>query len=154
MRHVDSDARAIRVGDEPRVEPARIAVVRIAELLLELDVALAKLGVAEAIAQARCSAHARAPAIGRVKTRKREPCLVPQKNQVGLDGKALLHHAFHVVDDAVKRAIGEENELHPVELAGTFLFEQALLDRPDRNCAVHRVLVQPICVQVHDMRAR
>ena len=48
MRHIDTDARAIRIGHEPRREQA--LVVRLSELLLERLVALAVLGITEALA--------------------------------------------------------------------------------------------------------
>ena len=46
-----------------------------------------------------------------------EPGLVPQEDQVGLDGQALFHHAAGVVHVAVERAVGEVDRLHAIELA-------------------------------------
>ncbi len=50
---------------------------------------------------------------------KRKPRLVPEEDQIRLDGQTLLHHAFDVVDDAVERAVGQRDHLDPVDFAGS-----------------------------------
>ena len=46
--------------------------------------------------------HRGARTIGRREAGEGEPGLVPQEDQVGLDGQALLHHPLGVIDDAVE----------------------------------------------------
>jgi hypothetical protein len=54
-----------------------------------------------------------------VETREREPRLIPQEHQIGFDGQTLLHHALHVVHDAIEGTVGQRDHLDAVELAGT-----------------------------------
>jgi hypothetical protein len=64
-----------------------------------------------------------------------EPGLVPEENQIGLDGQALLHHPFDVVDDPVEGAVGEQQHLDVVQLARPPQRQQLALDLPQRHAA-------------------
>mmetsp|Transcript_37921 Transcript_37921/g.62881 ORF Transcript_37921/g.62881 Transcript_37921/m.62881 type:complete len:524 (+) Transcript_37921:261-1832(+) len=56
------------------------------------------------------------------------PGFIPQEAQVRLDGQALLHDALHVVHNAVKRAVGQHDQLDLVQLAASFVLKELLLD--------------------------
>ena len=129
-------------------------VLRVAELLLELGVSTAKVGIAETLPQPRRGAHASPPPIRRMESGEGEPGFVPEEDQIRLDRQAFLHDPLDVIDDAVERAIGEQHELDAVELACASELEQSLLDRPDRHRPIHRILVERIRVQVYDVGAR
>ena len=72
--------------------------------------------------------------------RKAEPGLVPQEDQVRLDGEAFLHHPARVVHVAVERAVGQVEHPHAVEPPFGLKVEHRLLDRRQRHRAVHRIL--------------
>ena len=82
-----------------------------------------------------------------------EPGLIPQEDEVGLDGQALLHHPAHVVDDPVERAVGQQQHLDPVQLARSPQGQQLALDLGERDGTVHGVLVQRIRLEVGHHRA-
>ena len=82
-----------------------------------------------------------------------EPGLIPQEDEVGLDGQALLHHPAHVVDDPVERAVGQQQHLDPVQLARSPQRQQLALDLGERDSTVHGVLVQRIRLEVGHHRA-
>ncbi len=82
-----------------------------------------------------------------------EPGLVPQEDQVGLDGKAFLHHPLDVVHNTVERAVGEHEDLDPVKLARSPERQQRPLDLPDRDPPVHVVLVDRVRIEIGDVRA-
>ena len=153
LGHVDAHPRPVRIGHETGGQPL-LVLDRRAEPLLEFRVAPAIVGVAEALAQARGGAHAGAPAVGRVKRGEGEPGFVPEENHIRLDGEALFHHPLDVVHDAVESTVGEQHQLHPLELAGALQREQRTLDRFERHRAVHRVFVQRIGIEIDDVRAR
>ena len=154
MRDIDANSRNVRIGHEPRVEPALVVGWQIVELLLERGVTLAELRIAETLAEPRRRSHPGAATVGGVKARERKPRLVPEEDQVRLDRKAFLHHALDVVDDSIERAVGEQQQLDAIELAGDLQLEQPLLDRTNRHRAVHRIFVQRIRVEIDDVRAR
>ena len=124
---VDADAHLVRIGQ--RVVAA-----------LGRFVALAVLGVAHHLAQLRRRAHRGAPAQERREARVAEPGLVPQEHEVGLDRQALEHRALDVRDVAVEGAVREHQHAHAVEAPFGLELLQRLLDRLDREAAVHRVL--------------
>ena len=120
---------------------------------LDACVALLVLGVAEHRAQVRRRAHRGAPAQERREAREAEPGLVPQEDQVGLDRQALEHGALDVGDVAVEGAVGQHQHAHLVELALGLRAQQRVLDRLDRQAAVHRVLREREGVDVVGLRA-
>ncbi len=109
------------------------------------------LGRAQRLAQVVGGVHAGALAVGRAEAGKGEPCLIPQEDQVGLDGEAFLHHPFDVVDDAVKGAVGQQQHPHPVQLACGLQFQQLVLDFLQRHRAIHRIFVQRIAVEIDNL---
>ena len=90
----------------------------------------------------------------RVEAREPEPRLVPEKHEVRLDREALLHHPRRIVHVAVESAVREIDGFDAVELAFGGAIEERLLDRPQRDRAVHRVLRQRKCLDVVRLRAR
>ena len=94
--------------------------------------------------------HGGARPVHRVEPGEREPGLVPQEDQVGLDRQALLHHPPDVIDDPVERAVGQQQHLDPVQLARPPQRQQLALYLPQWHRAVHRILVQRIGVEVGD----
>ena len=86
------------------------------------------------------------------KGRKPEPRLVPLEDEVGLDGQALLHDPPRVVHMAVEGAVGEVDDLGPVELPFGLEVEQGLLDRFQRHRPVHGIFHHGIGLQVQGLR--
>jgi hypothetical protein len=150
---VDANAHLVGIGKQRRVEQARVLGVDIAELALELLVALAVFRIAEHRAQLRGRAHRGAAAQERREARVAEPRLVPQEHEVRLDGEAFEHRALDVRDVAVEGAVGQHEHLRPVQLALGLQLQERLLDRADRETAVHRVLRQGKCIDVQGLRA-
>lgn len=97
-------------------------------LVLEVSVLLRIGRVGKALVQLLGGGHAGALAVDGVATRKGKPGLVPQKHQVGFDGRAFHHHPFHVVDQAVEGAVGQQHHAHPAQRAGLAVIEQGLVD--------------------------
>ena len=111
-----------------------------AQRLLLLFVGFDRGRIREPAFDVRSRAHAGArPQEGRP-AREARPCLVPQEDEVRLDGKALFHHAARVVHVAVEGAVGEVEQPHAVEPAFVLQVEQCRLDRLQRHRAIHRVL--------------
>ena len=100
----------------------------------------------------RC--HRRTPTVGRGESGKGKPGFIPEEDQVRFYRQAFLHHAFDIVDNAVKGAVGQQQHLHLVQQPGLFVEQQCLLDLLERHRAIHRVVVQRVGIQVTDMRAR
>ena len=111
-------------------------------------VTLAVLGQPQPFGERAGGPHGGARPGDRVEPGEGEPGLVPQEDQVGLDGQALFHHPAHVVDDPVERAVGQQQHLDPVQLARPPQRQQLALDLGEGDGAVHRVLVQRIRLQV------
>ena len=151
---VHPDPGAGRIGQQPPLQQHLVVRgVDRADLLGELVVARAVIRLAQLVGQGAGGPHGGARTVDRVEPGEGEPGLVPQEDQVGLDGQALLHHPLDVVDDPVEGAVGQQQHLDPVELARPAQRQQLALDLPQRHGAVHRVLVQAVGVQVRHHRA-
>ena len=96
--------------------------------------------------------HGRAP-VGGVEAGEREPGLIPQEDQVRLDGQALFHDPFDVVDDPVEGAVGQHQELDLVEPSGPPVGQQGPLDVLQRDSAVHPVLAERVRVEIGHLRS-
>ena len=105
LRRVDAYPRLVRIGQQSRVQQLVVACVR--ELRGVLGVAGPVGLAAEVVAQLLRTVHGRAHPVGRLEAREAEPGLVPQEDQVRLDGQALFHDPAHVVNAAVEGAVGE-----------------------------------------------
>jgi hypothetical protein len=100
-------------------------------------------------------AHGGARAIDKVEAGEGEPRLVPQEDQVEPDGQAFAHHPPDVVDDAVERAVGQHQQLDPVQLPGRQqlgleLAQASTTTSSPRTTASpdgsrHPVMVRPAC---------
>ena len=97
--------------------------------------------------------HAGTLAVGRAEAGEGKPRLVPEEDQVGLDGEAFLHHPLDVIDDAVESAVGQQKHPDLVELARRLQLQKLVLDLPQRHRTIHRVFVQRIAVEVTHLRA-
>jgi len=151
---VDPHARPGRIGHEAARQPG-LVVVRVERLdLLPVGrVTLAVGRAAIALAQGFGAVHGGALAVGRREAGEAEPGLVPQEHQVGLEGEALLHHSLDVVDDAVEGAVGEQQHLHALELAGAPEGQQLPLDLLERHRAVHGEFRQRIGIEIDHLCA-
>ena len=132
----------------------RILRVELARAGLERLVALPVLRVPHQVADRRRRAHRRAPPQIRREAREPEPGLVPEEDEIRLDGEAFQHGALHVGDVAVEGAVGQHQQLRAVELALCLELEQRLLDRLDGEAPVHRVLREREGVDVERLGAR
>ena len=151
---VHPDAGLGGIGREPPFEQHLVVRgIDRAELLDLGVVSLTGLGQPQLLGQRAGAPHGRPRPGDRVEPGEGEPGLVPQEDEVGLDGQALLHHPAHVVDDPVERAVGQQQHLDPVQLARPPQRQQLALDLGERDGAVHRVLVQRVRLQVGHHRA-
>ena len=143
-----------RIGQQPPLkQDLVVGAVDRADLVGELGILGPVFGLAQRLGQRAGGPHGGARTEDRVEPGECEPGFVPQEHQVGLDGQALLHHPLDVVDDPVERAVGQQQHLDPVQLARPAQGQQLALDLADRDRPVHRVLVEPVGVQVGDHRA-
>ena len=140
-------------GSRCDVEQARVLGIQLAHLGLEFLVALAVLRVPHHLADRRGCAHRRAPPQERREAGEAEPRLVPEEADVRLDREALQHRLLDVGDVAVEGAVGQDDQLRAVELPLCLQLQQRLLDRLDREAAVHRVLGQREGVDVERLGA-
>ena len=85
--------------------------------------------------------------------REAEPRFVPLEDEIGLDGQALLHDPPRIVHVAVEGAVGEVDDLGPVELPFGLEVEQGLLDRLQRHGPVHGIFHHGIGLQVQGLGA-
>jgi hypothetical protein len=146
---VHPDAGPGGIGREP--PPQQFLLVRgidRAELGGLGVVSLTVLGQAQPLGERAGGPHGGARPVDRVEPGEGEPGLVPQEDQVGLDGEALLHHPANVVDDPVERAVGQQQHLDPVQLAGPAQRQQLARGIGEGYGTVHGVLVQRVRVQV------
>ena len=143
---VDPDPHPLRIGHQSLFQQP--AVVRVLHALLVFAVGLAIVRATVALAQLARGPHGGALAIGRLQPGEGEPGLVPEKYQVRLDRQILFHDPLDVVDDAVEGAVGEQQHLDPIELAGGAQHEQLALDLLERHGTVHGELVEGIGVQI------
>jgi hypothetical protein len=79
---------------------------------------------------------------------EREPGFIPQEDQVRLDGEAFFHDLFDVVDDAIEGAVGQHQELDPVEPTGPPVGQQRPFDGLQRHRPVHPVLAERVRVEI------
>ena len=89
-----------------------------------------------------------------MKAREREPCFVPEEDQIWFDGQAFLHYTLDVVNHAIEGAVGQQQHLDPVELAGALVLQQTVLNLGQRHRAIHGVLVQRVRIQIRYPCAR
>ena len=109
---VDAQPDLARIRDQPRVQQRLVGRLG-AELGLLLLIGLDGARVAHPLLDVGRRAHRGARAQERRPAGEAEPGLVPQEDQVGLDGEAFLHHPAGVVDVAVEGAVGEVDHLAP-----------------------------------------
>ena len=150
---VDAHPHLVRVRQELQVQELGVLRIQLAGAGLERLVALAVLGVVHQLADGRRRAHRRAPPQERREAREPEPRLVPEEDEVGLDGQALQHRPLDVGDVAVEGAVGQHHQLRAVQLALRLQLQERLLDRLDGQAAVHRVLGEREGVDVERLGA-
>ena len=138
---VDAQAHLPRIRHQARLHQ-RLAGRLGAQLLLLPLIGGESIGAVEPFLERVGSAHGRAGAQEGRPVGEAGPGLVPQEDQVGLDGEAFLHHPAGVVHVPVEGAVGEVEHPHPVEPAFVAEVQQRLLDRLERDRAVHRILRQ------------
>ena len=135
---VDAQADLARVGDQPGGEEGFLGGV-VAELGLLFSQASTRGGVGDPLLDRFGRAHRGAGAEERRPAGEAEPGLVPEEDEVRLDGEAFLHHPARVVDVAVEGAVGQVDHLRPVEPALGLEGEERLLDAGEGHRAIHRV---------------
>ena len=135
---VDPQPHLARVRDQPRGEELLLRRI-VAELGLLALPGLDRRRVGDPRLDRLGGAHRGARPEERRPAGEAEPGLVPEEDQVRLDGEAFLHHPAGVVDVAVEGAVGEVDHLRPVEPALGLEGEERLLDAGERHRAVHRV---------------
>jgi hypothetical protein len=151
---VNPDPHLFGVGQQTVVEPGGVVVrVHLVERRLVGGIAFLVVGAAIVRTQVCGNVHGGALPVGRAEARESEPGLVPQEDEIGFDGQALLHDPLDVVDDAVEGAVGEQQHLHAVEPAGALERQELAFDLAQRNRAVHGVLAERIGFQVNHLGA-
>ncbi len=138
---VDPQPHLARVRDQPR-RHQRVARGFRTQLLLLGLIGRNRCRIVQPGLDRVCRPHRGARAQEGRPAGEARPRLVPQEDQVGLDGKAFLHHAPRVVHVAVEGAVGQVQHLDPVQPALIAQVQKRLLDRGQRNRAIHRILRQ------------
>jgi hypothetical protein len=93
-------------------------------------------------------AHCGALTVGWAEAGKGKPRFVPKEYKVPLDGETFLHHAFDVVHQTVKGAVGQKQHTHPIQLARRLKFQKLMLDLFQGHSAIHRIFVQRIAIEI------
>ena len=150
---IDPQPHLARVRDEPCVHE-RLVGRAVAKLALLCLIGLDRGRIAQPGRDIGRRPHGGAgPQEGR-EAGKARPRLVPEEDQVGLDREAFLHDAAHVVHVPVEGAVGEIEELHPVEAAFGAQRQERALDGRERHGAIHRVFRHRERLDVDGLHAR
>ncbi len=106
VRLIDAQTHLVWIRQQRSCKERFVARVEIGpQLLFLLFIGRAINRVLEFALEDCRRSHCSAPAVEGTPSGETEPRLVPEENQIGLDGQALLHHPLYVINMSVKSAV-------------------------------------------------
>src|SRR5437773_8340170 len=138
---VNAQTHLVRICKQTRFKKCFVAGIEVgAQLFFLFFVCRTISRVLELTLKDGCRPHCRAPPVERTPPGKSEPGLVPEEDQVRLDGQALFHDPLYVIDVPIKRADRQHQEPCSIELPFNLQIEQSLLDCAYWHRTIHEVL--------------